>query len=118
MSIPHANPGDIIDIRPLGNQVSDTKTHTLIKTDTLQVIRLVLPAGKSIAEHQAPGEITVQCLEGAVDFTAVGKTQTLTPGQMLFLSPAAPHALLAAQDSSLLVTLRLPGSHVGQSLRD
>jgi len=67
----------------------------------------VLAAGKVIPEHQAPGEIIVQCLEGEVAFTACGKTETLEAGRMLYLSSAAPHALEARQDSSVLVTILL-----------
>src|SRR6185369_16509472 len=36
------------------------RTTTLIKTETLEVIRLVIPSGKVIPRHQAHGEITVQ----------------------------------------------------------
>ncbi|MCA9027129.1 MAG: cupin domain-containing protein [Planctomycetaceae bacterium] len=107
MSIPHANPGQLIDVSPLGEKLSESQTYTLLKTSDLEVIRLVLPAGKQIAEHKAPAEITVQCLEGEVAFTTLGKTETLTAGRMLYLSAAEPHALEATQDSSVLVTLLL-----------
>jgi quercetin dioxygenase-like cupin family protein len=109
MSIPHAQSGDLIDVTPLGTKLPEQKTHTLLKTDNLEVLRLVLPAGKTIAEHKAPGEITVQCIEGEVQFTSMGQTQTLRPGQMLYLSAAEPHALEATKDSSMLVTILLSG---------
>ena len=73
----------------------------------LELIRLVLPAGKEIPTHKAPGEITVQCLEGRVAFTAEGKTQELANGQLLYLTAGETHALKAIEDSSLLVTLLL-----------
>jgi quercetin dioxygenase-like cupin family protein len=107
MAIRHAQPGETIDIRPLGAAVGSSQTTTLVKTPTLEVIRLVLPAGKKIPEHRAAGEITVQCLEGEVDFTAGGQTVRLSAGQMLFLSGGEPHALHAVQDSSVLVTILL-----------
>lgn len=105
MSIPYAKPGDVIDVRPLGDKLGETKTYTLFKSDDIEVIRLILPAGKIIPEHKAPGAITVQCLEGEVDFTACGKTETLTDGHMLFLTAAEPHALEAKRNSSVLVTI-------------
>ena len=37
----------------------NTRTATLVQTDALKVVRLVVPAGKEIPTHQAPGEITV-----------------------------------------------------------
>jgi len=107
MAIPHAGPGELIDVRPLEDELPETKTRTLLKTDDMQVLRLVLPEGKKIAEHKAVGEITVQCLEGRVAFTAMGKTEVLAAGRMIYLPAAQPHALHAMEDSSLLVTLLL-----------
>lgn len=107
MAIPHAQPGEIIDVRPLGPALRSSQTTTLLKTNTLEVVRLVMQAGKEIAEHRAPGEITVQCLEGKVAFTALGKTQELSAGQMLFLGAGDPHALRCIEDASILLTILL-----------
>jgi quercetin dioxygenase-like cupin family protein len=107
MAIPHAKSGEVIDIRPLGPALAQAKTTTLVKTKTLEIIRLVIPAGKDIPEHHAPGEITVQCLEGRVTF-AVGSTRhDLAAGQMLYLSSAEPHSLYGLEDASVLVTILL-----------
>jgi quercetin dioxygenase-like cupin family protein len=109
MSIPHIKSGEVLQL-PLGTALDGSKTATLVKTTDLEVIRLVLHAGKEIPSHKAPGEITVQCLEGRVAFTAEGKTQELTAGQFLFLAAGEPHALKAIEGSSLLVTLLLAKS--------
>ena len=106
MSIPHAKPSDIIQL-PLGSALSESRTATLVKTKDLELIRLVLPAGKEIPSHKAPGKITVQCLEGRIAFTAEGKTQELVAGQLLYLSAGEPHAVKGVEDSSVLVTLLL-----------
>ncbi len=107
MSIPHAKSGEVVQL-PLGPALGSAKTTTLVKATDLEVIRLVLHAGKEIPSHKAPGEITVQCLEGRVALTAEGKTQELTGGQLLYLAAGQPHALKAIEGSSLLVTLLLP----------
>lgn len=109
MAIPHAQPGEIIQL-PLGPVLTSSKTTPLVKTADLELIRLVLPAGKEIPTHKAAGEITVQCLEGRVAFTAGGQTQELTAGQLLYLSAGEPHSVKSLEDSSLLVTLLL-GKH-------
>jgi quercetin dioxygenase-like cupin family protein len=57
----------------------------MVRTDHAEVIRLVVPPGKEIEEHRAKAEITLQCLEGRVAFTAFGKTQNLESGKMLYL---------------------------------
>lgn len=108
MAIPHANPGEVIDVRPLGPALANSKAGALVKTETLEVVRLVLTAGKEITEHKAPGEITVQCLEGKVAFTALGTDRELTAGQMLYLGAGEPHALKCLEDASVLLTILLP----------
>jgi quercetin dioxygenase-like cupin family protein len=107
MAIPHATSGQVVDIRPLGEKLKQSVTTTLIKTDKLEVIRLVLYADKEIPPHQVTGEITVQCLEGVVGFNAQGRTTMLEAGQMLYLSGSELHALKGIEDSSVLVTIRL-----------
>lgn len=105
MAIPHARPGELIDVRPLGATLTSSKTNALIKTPHLEVIRMVLPAGKVISEHEAPGEIIVQCLEGRIAFTTMGQTKDVQPGDMLFLEAGEPHGVEALEDSSLLLTI-------------
>ena len=107
MAIPHATPGDVIDVRPLGRAIRETDSQTLIRTTHLEVFRYALPAGKAVQEHAAAGLMIVQCLEGAVAFTAFGRTQTLASGDMLYLADGEPHALEALEDSSLLLTILL-----------
>jgi quercetin dioxygenase-like cupin family protein len=107
MAIPHANPGDVIDVRPLGPALAGTKTHTLVKADKFEVVRLVMVAGKELAEHKAPGEITVQCLEGKIAFTTLGKTEELAAGQMLYLNAGEPHSVRCIEDASFLLTILL-----------
>ena len=113
MAIPHAQPGQVFEVQPAGASGAETKTVTLIKTNDVEVVRLVLARGKVIAQHRAPGEITVQCLEGRVELTAMGRQQELAAGQMLFLSAGAPHSVLALDDSTVLLTILLPKKESG-----
>jgi quercetin dioxygenase-like cupin family protein len=106
MSIAHLKSGEVINL-PLAEVLPSTKTATLVKTDGLEVIKLVVRAGKEIPTHKAPGEITVQCLEGRVLFTAHGRSQELDAGQFLYLAAQEPHSLKGIEDSSLLVTIQL-----------
>jgi quercetin dioxygenase-like cupin family protein len=107
MALPHATSGQIIDIRPLGDKLKQSLTTTLVKTDKLEIIRLVLPAGKEVPQHQVAGEITVQCLEGMVGFSVQGQTKVLQAGQLLYLSGTELHGLRGIEDSSVLVTILL-----------
>jgi quercetin dioxygenase-like cupin family protein len=105
MAIPHAKPGEVVDVRPLGPALADAKTRTLFKSDDVEAIRIVMPAGKELPEHEAPGEIVVQCLEGKIAFTALGKTEELEAGQLLFLAAEEPHAVKCIEDASFLLTI-------------
>jgi quercetin dioxygenase-like cupin family protein len=105
MAIPHAKSGEVIDLRSPSEALAHAVTNTLLKTDRLEVIRLVVPAGKDIPPHQVAGEITVQCLEGRVAFTAGGATRELAAGQMLYLAGNEPHSLRGIEDASVLVRI-------------
>lgn len=107
MSIPHAKSGELIDVRPLGKNLRQTNSSTLVRADHLEVFRLVLPAGKSAPEHKAVGAITIQCLEGVAELDVHGRTQLLHAGNMVYLADAEPHAVKALEDASLLVTILL-----------
>ena len=53
MAIPHAKPGEVVDVRPLGAALSAANSWTIVKTDALEVIRIVLPAGKEVTTGTA-----------------------------------------------------------------
>jgi quercetin dioxygenase-like cupin family protein len=104
--IQHAKSGEVISLR-LGPALATSKTTTLVKTADMELIRLVLPAGKEIPSHKAPGEITVQCLEGRIALNAEEKTHELSPGQLVYLAAGLPHAVKGIENSSVLVTILL-----------
>ncbi|MBN8767036.1 MAG: cupin domain-containing protein [Thiobacillus sp.] len=107
MAISHAASGELIDIRPLGAALRQTSSSTLVRAEHLEVFRFVLPAGQVAPEHKAAGALTLQCLEGEVEFEAYGRIQILRAGTMVYLADAAPHAVRALTDSALLVTILL-----------
>ncbi len=107
MALSHAKPVERIDVRPLGERFLTAQTTTLVKTDSIEVIRLVLPAGKEIPPHDVPGEITLQCLEGKVQVRAGGSATELAAGELVYVIGSEPHSLRAEEDSSLLLTILL-----------
>ena len=107
MSAHHAASGEAIDVRPSDGNQPQQGSVALVRDAHLEVMRLAMPAGKTLPEHLAYGPVTIQCIEGAVEVTAHGQTKPLHPGQLLYLAAEAPHAIRAVQDSSLLVTMVL-----------
>ena len=110
MAIHHAASGERIDIRPLGSALANTRTHTLYKSEQLEVFRVVLLAGKTMREHAVVGEMTVQCLEGSLEFSIGDTHEVMRPGDLKCLAGGVPHALRAIEDTSVLVTLLLPAA--------
>jgi len=107
MALPHAAPGTIIEVQAQHEAPGSAPSRTLVRTDHLEIFRYALPAGKVVDTHTAAGVMVVHCLEGTVDFTALGKTQAMTPGTMLYLPNHEPHSLKAVSDALLLITLLL-----------
>lgn len=107
--------GEIIDIGALEINQEQVKTNGLVKTEMLQLLHLVIPAGQSIPVHQVPGDITVHCLAGRIAFTAEGSTCELAAGQLLSLKRDIPHSLHGLESASVLVTRALsPAARGGQ----
>ena len=107
MSIPHTQAGQPVAVTPYAQALSTQKTVALFKSAQLEVIRLVLAAGKSMPLHKVAGETTLQCIEGCIDVQLDGSSTRLAAGHMLFLPSQVPHALHAREDSSALLTLVL-----------
>lgn len=108
MAMPHATPGELIDLRPTGASLLETATQAFFKTDHLEVMRLVLLTGERFPEHQVPGEVTLQCLEGVIRLHLGERSVDMVAGTMLFLLGGTPHALEAMEDAAVLVTILLP----------
>ena len=107
MALPHAQPLDVIDVRPLDAGLPGAVTTSLLKTPTLQLMRLVLRAGHGLPQHSVPGAITIHCLEGEAAVTTPSRTCDLRAGQLVMLTGSEPHAVKAITDASLLVTVLL-----------
>ena len=107
MALPHAQALDLIDVRPFGPALRQAVTTSLLKTPTLQLMRLVLPAGESLPEHKVAGAITLHCLEGEALVTTPARRCPLLAGQLVMLAGGEPHGVLGVTDTSLLVTVLL-----------
>ena len=103
----HVESGQVTSVAALGPQLRQHRTAALLKARQLEVVRLVLPAGKALPEHAAPGEITLQCLEGAIELGTPSGTQRMQAADFIHLDAGVPHALRALDDASLLLTICL-----------
>ncbi len=106
-----AQPGERVQIRPA--KLPDSHSTSLIKTEKLHILRLVVRTGKEIPQHSAPGELIVQCLEGRVAFACLGRTQDLAAGDLLYVPDSQPQSLTGIEYSVLLLTIFLSPSDNG-----
>jgi len=111
MSVPNTKCCEIINVHSpeTASTGSGSPSSMLARTATLEVRRLSLTKGRQIPTHHAPGEITVHCLEGRINFTADGAPHELGAGQLLVLAAGVPHSVAGLEDSVVLVTKVLPG---------
>ena len=107
MAIAHAVPGQVVELLPLADPLTESRTVALFKSPGLEVMRLVLPEGKTMAPHSVKGDITVQCLAGEVNFFADGEVRRIKTGQMLWLEGGVEHSVTALVDAQVLLTIAL-----------
>lgn len=107
MAISHLSSGEVASLLPLGDKLEQTPTTAFFKDERLEVMRIVLPAGKRMPAHAVDGPITVQCIEGEVDFGMGDTHRVIRTGDLLYLAAGVPHELAAIKNSSLLVTIVL-----------
>ncbi|MCZ4314247.1 cupin domain-containing protein [Comamonadaceae bacterium G21597-S1] len=107
MAQPHARSAEVVNLMPLAHRLAGARTTAVLKARQLEVVRLVLHRGKTLPEHQVPGEITVLCLEGRLSFRSTDGTVELGPMDFIHLHGGVPHALTALEDASALLTICL-----------
>jgi quercetin dioxygenase-like cupin family protein len=107
MAIPHAASGQLIDLRQRAGDLAQAQSHALCKTNDLEVMRLVIPAHKTVPPHHVDGDLTMQCLEGVIDLVADGQPRRMAAGHMLWLAGGVEYSITAIEDALLLVTIAL-----------
>jgi quercetin dioxygenase-like cupin family protein len=105
MARPHAKPGQIVDLRPLGGKLRAAKTTALIKEKYFEAVRLVVHAGTDIPQHKVAGDIMLHCLEGEIVLGLAASEVILKGGDWLYLKGGELHSLKGIVDSSLLLTI-------------
>jgi quercetin dioxygenase-like cupin family protein len=82
--------------------------RTLVKNGPLRATLLGIAPGGAIAEHSADGPITVQVLEGAIEFEAEGRWWPLPAGALLALGAGVGHRVRSADGGVFLLTVAAP----------
>ena len=105
MAVHHAGSGEVVDLQPLGAKLQDARTTAIVKSDTFEAVRLIVPTGHKIPAHRVEGEITLFCLEGSVRLGHSDTEIELAAGQWVYLDGGVARSVEGINDASLLLTI-------------
>ena len=85
---------------------SGRSAHTVYggQQHTLRQTLIALASGRSLDDHESPGEATLQVLHGTVRLTAADSDWDAGPGDHLVIPPSR-HRLEALEDCVVLLTV-------------
>lgn len=86
-------------------QTGDRNAITVFKTNGMCIVLIALHANAIMKEHTAEDIISVQLLEGEVNFSTNKEFKVLKPGDMIALHARLPHTVKAIKESVFLLTL-------------
>jgi quercetin dioxygenase-like cupin family protein len=82
---------------------------TLVRAPDMRLVLMILQRGARISEHRAGGSSSIQGLDGRVTLTLPDASFEIGPGHLLVIEHDVPHALEAAEDSAILLTIAFRG---------
>lgn len=77
----------------------------MMETEVSKEIRIAMDSGQIMKEHKAPFPISVQVLEGEIDFGVQGENVQMKSGDLIALESNVLHDLKAKQRSIIRLTL-------------
>lgn len=105
MALPHAAPGEPVQLPSISSMPADARSSALVKTDRFEAAVLMVRAGTGIAPHAVAGYCTLQCLGGMVTLETGSSDIDLKDGDWVYLERGERHGITAAEDSTLLLTI-------------
>lgn len=102
-----------IDLPVLIKQMKEEKlwqegkrnSMTVFKSEEVRIVLIAMPAGSELPKHVAGGTISVQVLEGRMEFKTDEHLTVLSKGQMLVLHKQIFHSVKALDETFFLLTL-------------
>lgn len=84
---------------------SDRNSLTIFKSQTMRIVLIGLHENAELKPHKANGVISVQVLQGKIDFVTEQQNSVLAKGQMIGLQQNITHSVYAIAESFFLLTL-------------
>lgn len=86
-------------------QSNDRNAITVFKTNGLRIVLIALHEEAVMKKHTADGIISVQVLEGELNFSTDNESFILRQGNIVALHKGLPHSVKAIKESVFLLTL-------------
>lgn len=90
-------------------QRSGRAGRTLAKSGRMRLVLVAMDRDNIIGTHQVDSPVTIQILEGDIDFRTDDGLHHLSQGEVLFFGPGEAHDIRANQPSVLLLTIAAIG---------
>jgi quercetin dioxygenase-like cupin family protein len=86
---------------------SDRNSVTVFKSETLRIVLMGLHKNTELKPHKTNGVISVQVLEGKINFVTEQQTSLVEKGQMIALRENISHSVLALEETFFLLTVAM-----------
>lgn len=87
-----------------------TTSRVVVNNDLLRTVVFAFDSGQALTEHASPKAVVCTLLEGQMDFTVEGRTERMEAGDVIYLAPHAPHALVALTACRLQLVMVNPSA--------
>lgn len=88
-------------------KTNDRNSVTVFKSETMRIVLMGLHENAELKSHKANGVISIQTLEGKINFVTEMQSVILEKGQMIALEENIIHSVMALKESFFLLTLSM-----------
>ena len=97
-------PGVCPLLAPAADVAHGIVSRAVLTTAALRVTLFQFAPGQELSEHTSTARALVQIVAGSCEFTVGNTRHLLKAGDLLHLPPRVPHALVALESLSMLLT--------------
>ena len=84
---------------------SDRNAITIFKSLVMRMVLIALHKDAEMVKHSAKGMISIQVLEGEIEFVTADQTINLSSGQVLVLHEGIAHSIRTRKETVFLLTI-------------
>lgn len=101
---------------PAAESAAGRRAETLVKTDRMRVVLVTMEPGVTLAEHSAPGPITIHVLRGRFVVSGREHDHEIGPGNLIFCESRERHMVRALEAGAFLITISWPPHMAGDPI--